>query len=188
MYISVTAMLLYRNITSTIHYQLVLLRARLEIVVITVLLLLYTHRVLGYILGVYLRRKLDGDRTGKFAFYFDWIALRCGLDSNSIVFHGVTWRNPVLFKNTPYLLRIDEISIVVDIMSIYTAVRYNTSIRIKEIRFSKVTLYIEKLSERAVLEAGTQERIKKDGADVTAPSALGVYIYVIQEYSLYCLK
>lgn len=139
-------MLVYTALASALHNQLLFVRARLEVVIIVVALWLYTHRILGYGLGLFLRSKLDPNRSGKFGFHVDWIGLRLGLDQNMVVVHGFEWRNPVVFKNTPYLLRIDEISIIVDALSLYRAFMQNKAIRVKEIRFNKVTLYLEKLS------------------------------------------
>jgi hypothetical protein len=141
-------MVLYRVLGERIHHHLILLRARLEVVVIVAALLVYTHRVLGYALGWFLRSKLDPTRSGKFNFHVDWIALRLGLDHNMLVLSGVEWRNPPMFKHTPYLLRISEISVVVDAMSVYRAIKNNEAIRVKEIRFNKVVLHMEKLASK----------------------------------------
>jgi hypothetical protein len=148
-------MVLYRVLGERIHHHLILLRARLEVVVIVAALLAYTHRVLGYALGWYLRNKLDPTRSGKFNFHFDWIALRLGLDHNMLVISGVEWRNPPMFKHTPYLLRISEISVVVDAMSVYRAIKNNEAIRVKEIRFNKVVLHMEKLTSK--VEVSTEK-------------------------------
>lgn len=98
------------------------------------------------LLGVYLRGMLDPQRTGKFAFYFEWISLRCGLDQNMIVLYGVEWRNPAQFNNTPYLLRIDELSVVIDVASLWGALHHRNAIKVNEIRFNKVNFYMEKLA------------------------------------------
>lgn len=46
---------------------------------------------------------------------------RCGLDQNMIVFSGIEWRNPPAFHHTPYLLRIDELSFIIDAESLWRA-------------------------------------------------------------------
>jgi hypothetical protein len=140
------AMLVYHAVAAGLHHQMLFVKARLEALVVVVLLWLYGHRVLGYCLGWFLRYKLDPTSSGKFAFHIDWIALRLGLDQNMVVVSGFEWRNPVVFKNTPYLLRIGEISVVVDAMSIYGAIMKNAPIKVKEIRVNRVTLYLEKLT------------------------------------------
>lgn len=152
-----TAMLVYLAVTQYIHLQLVLVRARLEVVIIFLVVFAYAHRVIGYALGLYLRSKLDASNSGKFNFHFEWISLRVGLDCNMLVIHGLEWRNPPMFKNTPYLLRIDEISFVVDPVSVYNAIKSNAAIKIQEIRFNKVALYIEKLSETSVKSGSKAE-------------------------------
>jgi hypothetical protein len=181
--VACAVMILYRVLGAHLHYHLLLLRARLEVVVIVIALLAYTHRVLGYALGWYLRSKLDPTRSGKFNFHFDWIALRLGLDQNMLVLSGVEWRNPPGFKHTPYLLRISEISFVVDAMSVYRAIKNNEAIRVKEIRFNKVVLHMEKLAGKVevstekttisetVLSAGG-EIAAAEGASEKSPSPL----------------
>jgi hypothetical protein len=139
-------MLVYHAVAAGLHHQMLFVKARLEALVVVVLLWLYGHRVLGYCLGWFLRYKLDPTSSGKFAFHIDWIALRLGLDQNMVVVSGFEWRNPVVFKNTPYLLRIGEISVVVDAMSLYGAIMKNAPIKVKEIRVNRVTLYLEKLT------------------------------------------
>lgn len=152
-----TVMMVYLAVTQYIHFQLVLLRARLEVVVIFLVVFGYAHRVIGYALGVYLRSLLDANRSGKFNFHFEWISLRVGLDQNMLVIHGLEWRNPPMFKHTPYLLRIDEISFVFDPISVYNAIKNKTAIKIHEIRFNKVALYMEKLTEGGDVSAVTGE-------------------------------
>mmetsp|Transcript_55096 Transcript_55096/g.108809 ORF Transcript_55096/g.108809 Transcript_55096/m.108809 type:complete len:824 (+) Transcript_55096:48-2519(+) len=143
-------MIIAQAVGRWLHYHLMVLRARLEVIVIIAAILTYSHRVLGYALGLYLRSMLDRDHTGKFAFHFEWIALRLGLDQNMIVIKGIEWRNPPMFRNTPYLLRIDEVSFTVDAMSVYNAFtsKGKEAIRVNEIRFNKVYLHIEKLAAK----------------------------------------
>lgn len=166
--LSVTVMVIYTAVSIGLHHQLLFLKARLEVLVVIIALWLYTHRVLGYALGLYLRHKLDPAHTGQFAFHFEWIALRLGLDQNMVVVHGAEWRNPGAFRNTPYLLRIDEASVVFDVMSIYSAVTSNTPIRIKEIRFNTVKLHLEKLSEESLLKAASEQQLVALAADSKA--------------------
>lgn len=83
--------------------------------------------------------------TGKFAFHFKWVSLRLGLDENNIVFNGLTWKNPTNdFKNSSYILYIEQICIRFDFYSLIQSIRYNTSIKIKEIRIENVIICIEK--------------------------------------------
>jgi len=86
---------------------------------------------------------------GQFAFHFHWISLRLGLDENNIVIYGLTWRNPTDdFKSSPYVLFIEQICIRFDCWSLIQSIRWNKSIRIKEIRIENVNIYIEKCSHK----------------------------------------
>jgi hypothetical protein len=104
------------------------------------------HRLVGYLLGLYLRGILDREGDGKFNLHFNWVAFRLGLDCNEIIIHGLTWRNPAQYHHTPYLLNIDEISFRVNISSVIRAIRDKKkySIRIGEIRLNKSRIHMEK--------------------------------------------
>ena len=118
-----------------------------ELLVVFVVLFLFIHRVLGYLLGVYLRSICDPDRIGIYAFHFDWVSLRVGLDQNMVVLHGFRWDNPALFKKTPYLLRINEVSLVIDAMSVYGAIVHGKSIKIPSIRIDQADIFVERYEE-----------------------------------------
>lgn len=118
-----------------------------ELLVVFVVLFIFIHRVLGYLLGVYLRSVCDPDRMGIYAFHFDWVSLRVGLDQNMVVLHGFRWDNPALFKKTPYLLRINEVSLVVDAMSVYGAIVHGKSIKIPSIRIDQADIFVERYEE-----------------------------------------
>ena len=104
-------------------------------------------------MGVYIRSLLDPEGTGQYAFNFDWISLRGGFDQNMLVISGFEWRNPSVYTNTPYLLRINEISFIIDIYSVYHAIMHNSAIKIHEIRLDKAHIYIEKLTQRSIDKA-----------------------------------
>jgi len=118
-----------------------------ELLVIFIVLFLFIHRVLGYSLGIYLRSICDPDRLGIYAFHFDWVSLRVGLDQNMVVLHGFRWDNPPLFKKTPYLLRINEVSLVIDAMSVYGAIIHGKSIKIPSIRIDQADIFVERYEE-----------------------------------------
>ena len=87
--------------------------------------------------------------VGKFAFHFQWISLRLGLDENNIVIYGFTWRNPTEdFKSSPYVLYTEQVCIRFDSWSLIQSMRCNTSIKIKEIRIENVNICIEKCSHK----------------------------------------
>jgi len=110
---------------------------------------------------VYLRTILDPENIGQYAFHFDWISLRCGLDQNMLVIAGLEWRNPPMFTNTPYFLRIQEINFVIDAMSVYRAVMFKESIKISQIKLDRAGIYLEKLSQRSINRATAAAALKK---------------------------
>ena len=57
---------------------------------------------------------------------------RCGLDQNMIVLSGIEWRNPPSFHHTPYLLRIDELSFIVDAASVLKAMSRTGAIKVRQ--------------------------------------------------------
>jgi hypothetical protein len=118
-----------------------------ELLVVFVVLFIFIHRVLGYLLGVYLRSICDPDRMGIYAFHFDWVSLRVGLDQNMVVLHGFRWDNPALFKKTPYLLRINEVCLIIDAMSVYGAIIHGKSIKIPSIRIDQADIFVERYEE-----------------------------------------
>lgn len=105
-------------------------------------------------MGVYLRAMLDPEHIGQYAFHFDWVSLRCGLDQNMLVIAGLEWRNPPLFTNTPYFLRISEINFVIDSASVFRALTdEGESIKISQVKLDKATIYLEKLTQRSINRA-----------------------------------
>ena len=137
-----------------------------ELLVVFVVLFLFIHRVLGYLLGVYLRSICDPDRIGIYAFHFDWVSLRVGLDQNMVVLHGFRWDNPALFKKTPYLLRINEVSLVIDAMSVYGAIVHGKSIKIPSIRIDQADIFVERYEE--VRTSSVRSRCDGSMDDLTA--------------------
>ena len=84
---------------------------------------IYFHRVLGFVLGVYLRFLLSTPKGG-FLMYFDWIALRIGYDHNEIVVHGFEWRNPPKYQveRSRYFLYVRKLSLQFDLRSLVDAI------------------------------------------------------------------
>ena len=110
---------------------------RIQFMVEIAVVLSFSHRLIGYLAGRYLREILDPDRRGQYSFHFDWISLRV-----------LEWRNPSqqqVFRNTPYLLRVDEINVVLSsYSSLYSSIRHKTPIKIRQIRIEGLTLNIER--------------------------------------------
>jgi len=121
---------------------------RIQFMVEIAVVLSFSHRLIGYMAGRYLREILDPDRRGQYSFHFDWISLRVGFDQFNLVVHGLEWRNPSqqqAFRNTPYLLRVDEINVVLSsYSSLYSSIRHKTPIKIRQIRIEGLTLNIER--------------------------------------------
>jgi Ca2+-binding EF-hand superfamily protein len=124
----------------------------LRITVFFELILLYTfiHRILGYIAGYLIRSKLDPEKTGKFNIHIEWISFRVGLDWNQVVIHGIEWRNPPGFNSGKhiFLLRIVEVSLAIDVLSVYRAVTTSSSIHINSFIISGVDIHIKRHSNR----------------------------------------
>lgn len=125
------------------------------------MLAVFAHRIVGFALGVYLRTILDPEQIGQYAFHFDWVSLRCGLDQNMLVIAGLEWRNPPMFTNTPYFLRIHEINFVIDAMSVYRAIVFGESIKISQIKLDRASIYLEKLSQRSINRATAAAALKR---------------------------
>jgi hypothetical protein len=130
---------LYKEILSQFIIRITLLMKLL-------LLFLFIHRILGYIAGYLIRSKLDPEKTGKFNIHIEWISFRVGLDWNQVVIHGIEWRNPPGFINTPWLLRIEEVSVAIDVLSVFRAITTDASIHIQSIFARGVDLHIERYS------------------------------------------
>jgi len=140
-----------QSVRSSVHFYLLVFRVVGEVLIVVGLVAVFAHRIVGFGLGLYLRTMLDPEHIGQYAFQFDWVSLRCGLDQNMLVVAGFEWRNPPLFTNTPYFLRINEISFVIDSTSVYRALRDDKeSIKITQIKLDKATIYLEKLSQRSI--------------------------------------
>jgi hypothetical protein len=120
----------------------------IRVIVFFELILLYTfiHRILGYIAGYLIRSEKDPEKTGKFNIHIEWISFRVGLDWNQVVIHGIEWRNPPGFINTPWLLRIEEVSVAIDVLSVFRAITIDTSIHIQSIFVRGIDLNIERYS------------------------------------------
>ena len=120
----------------------------IRVIVFIELILLYTfiHRILGYIAGYLIRSEKDPEKTGKFNIHIEWISFRVGLDWNQVVIHGIEWRNPPGFINTPWLLRIEEVSVAIDVLSVFRAITTDTSIHIQSIFVRGIDLNIERYS------------------------------------------
>jgi len=122
----------------------------LRITVFFELILLYTfiHRILGYIAGYLIRSKLDPEKTGKFNIHIEWISFRVGLDWNQVVIHGIEWRNPPGFNagKHKFLLSIAEVSLAIDVLSVYRAVTTYSSIHINSFIISDVDIHIKRHS------------------------------------------
>jgi hypothetical protein len=121
---------------------------RIQFMVEIAVVLSFSHRLIGYLAGRYLREILDPDHRGQYSFHFDWISLRVGFDQFNLVVHGLEWRNPSqqqAFCNSPYLLRVDEINVVLSsYSSLYSSIRHKTPIKIRQIRIEGLTLNIER--------------------------------------------
>ena len=50
-----------------------------------------------------------------------------------IVLSGMEWRNPPSFHHTPYLLRIDELSFIVDAASVLKALSRTGAIKVRPV-------------------------------------------------------
>jgi len=89
---------------------------------------------------------LDPDKTGKFNIHIKWISFRVGLDWNQVVIHGIEWRNPPGFNSGKheFLLRIDEVSLAIDALSVYKAVTTDASIHINSFVISDVDIHIKR--------------------------------------------
>ena len=120
----------------------------IRVIVFIELILLYTfiHRILGCIAGYLIRCEKDPEKTGKFNIHIEWISFRVGLDWNQVVIHGIEWRNPPGFNNTPWLLRIDEVSVAIDVLSVFRAITTDASIHIQGIFVKGIDLHIERYS------------------------------------------
>ncbi len=121
------------------------------------------HRIFGYIAGVVLRQILGTSNTvgnGKFNIHFKYIAFRLGLDKNQIIIADVVWYNTEAYKSTPYFLKIEEISLTFDIISLYKNIMSRpddasknipveiTPIIMNEIMISGVHIHIEKSANK----------------------------------------
>lgn len=97
---------------------------------------------------MFLRSKLGCEPSGKFNINIEWISLRFGFEKNQIVLSNFEWKNTPTFKNTPYFIKINEITLSFDIYTIYYAItdpknEFN-SIRIHDISIDTINIYIEK--------------------------------------------
>lgn len=114
---------LLKNLTDTVirHKQDVFLVVK-TIIFVSVCSI-YFHRVLGFVIGVYLRSLLSTPKGG-FLMYFDWIALRIGYDHNEIVVHGFEWRNPPKYQveRSRYFLYVRKLSLQFDLRSLVDAI------------------------------------------------------------------
>jgi hypothetical protein len=160
-----------RSLGSSVHFYLHALRISGEVLIIVGLFFAVVHRIIGLALSYYLQTSLDPDRIGQYQFNFKWISLRFGLDQNMLVISGLEWRNPPEFTDTPYLLRIDEISFIIDPWSVYGAVMHDKSIRIKEIKLDKATIHIEKLTQASIDKAAAAAKTRGAVVPLTEPAA-----------------
>jgi hypothetical protein len=135
---------------------------RVGVLILIIVLLMTYHRILAWTLGFLVRTLMDKHWTGAFNIHIDWIAFRLGLDQNQICIYGVEWKNPKFFTNTPYLLRVGEITIEFAPLSILNAFFRGKAMKIPEIKLDGITMHIEKATEEEVLAAKAAGFIKSD--------------------------
>ena len=167
-----------------LHYQLAIYGSHMRTVIQTVLILstiLATfHRVLGYIVSLYVRNLLGYTReNGKFDINIDWISLRLGWDKNQVVVSGIVWKNVPRFKSTPCFIRINEIALTVSTSFLYRTImakgKIEDSVVIDEVVIDTVHVYIEKTNRKedglniwAALGAENPEEEKKVSGGILA--------------------
>eukprot|EP01038_Epipyxis_sp_PR26KG_P015046 gene15046-20245_t len=154
-----------------------LVRYTTEVLIVVGLVALVAHRLVGTLVGYLIRSNLgcNPPETEKFNISIGWISLRLGLDHNEIVIADILWKNTTRFDKSPYFIRIKEISIVIDIWSIYPALfsknnndeLIEKSVIIEEIKIDYVDIHVEKstdsdhsLSVWSALGAETPEQEK----------------------------
>jgi hypothetical protein len=140
-YFSFEDTLLYLH--TNIYYILSLCKLIFSVLLVVLFFTFGIHRVLGYWLGVYLRRKLSNN-CGSYLLNFEWLSFRLGMDRNEIVIYNFVWDNPEIFIETPCFLKVKQILIRFDINSIYNAIRYEKPIIVEAVEVDNCDIYIEK--------------------------------------------
>jgi hypothetical protein len=127
-------------------HALIRFRVGLESAIVVLFLLMTIHRVFGYLLTQYLQSKLLAP-DGSYNLTVDWISLRIGLDRNEVIFHGLTFHNPPQFQQTPYFIRVEETTVIVDLLSlvdVFVLGNKKRSIHIFLWEFDGIDFYVEK--------------------------------------------
>ena len=137
---------------SILRYASIFTVLRITVFFELLLLFSYIHRILGYLAGYLIRSQMDPEKTGKFNIHIEWISFRVGLDWNQVVIHGIEWRNPPGFNSDKhgFLLRIVEVSLAIDVLSVYRAVTTDASIHINSFIISGVDIHIKRHSNSRV--------------------------------------
>jgi len=114
----------------------------------TFFLVLYflAHRlaavVVGLILRICLRKRLIPD--GSFTIHFGWISYRGPFDSSQLVFANIMWRNPPIFKRTPYLLFCKRLSVSFTLWNLGKMIFYGREIIFDEIVIDGLVVYFDR--------------------------------------------
>jgi hypothetical protein len=88
--------------------------------------------------------------TGAFNMNFDWISLRLGLDESEIVLKNFIWKNPAIFKKSPYFVKVQRLGIRFQLESVFRAIKNNTSIDVSEVEIDGVSVYIERRTKEGL--------------------------------------
>jgi hypothetical protein len=137
-----------------------------EILVVFLLVVSIYHRVLGWLVGLIVRKSLGGKSVAprSFNIHFDWIAVRLGLDMFEIVVDNFQFRNPPSANTKKYqvhenFVRIKQLRLSVCPHRLVEAlVSGGTSIKIYEITVDGIEINLEKVDDHNVFNF--QEALK----------------------------
>ena len=142
---------------------------------------LYINRILGHLVGYLIRSDKDHEKSGKFNIHIEWISFRLGLDWNQVVIHGIEWRNPPGFNKTPWLLRIEEVSVAIDLLSVFKALTADASINIQSICIRDMDIHTERYTPS--VDTSPDERLHVKNGALNFTVATGV-VEVVKDRSM----
>ena len=78
----------------------------------------FGHRLIGAVINFFLEAKLKTE-LGAFDMTVDWVTLRMGFDHNEVIVSNFIWHNPPQFEKAPFFLKLEQVSIVVDLRTTF---------------------------------------------------------------------
>lgn len=110
-------------------------------------ILLFSHRIAAFTISLGLRliaRCATCASSGAFNIHIGWISYRGIFDRNELVISNLIFRNPPQYTKTPFFLLIKEVSVAIDMSSIFSLLVRGEPFVIEHIIVNGLELFVER--------------------------------------------